>query len=218
MKELWDQVDRESSLWTWDKEGERTVGILTLYLEKKHEGTKWPQLFAREGTSTDDPEITETVDPSELYNIREALEKYTSDLQSGTRAEGVGELPSLAQGEMDPTVDTEVGRRITVSYFDVLTGEELAPNSAWHEVLSFPLPVSASSDEQIDGEEEVLMGRSLTIKAGIDGPLFSGPILPQADIWTHVSTFPALAFVLASKRDTRFTFHVSIQVARLYIY
>jgi hypothetical protein len=26
--------------------------------------------------------------------------------------------------------------------------------------------------------------------------------------WTHSSTFSALAFVLASKRDTRFTYHV----------
>lgn len=208
MKELWDQVDRDNSLWTWDKEGERTVGMLTLHLEKKHEGTKWPHVFAREGTSSNDPEVPETVDPSEMYKIREALEKYTVDLQSG---EGGGELPSLAQGEMDPAVDTEVGRKATVSYFDILTGEELAPNSSYHEILSFPLPLPQYLDGQDEeSQEEVMMNRSLTIKTGIDGPLFTGPIVPQADIWTHISTFPALAFVLASKRDTRFIFHVCV--------
>jgi hypothetical protein len=206
MKELWDQVDRDSSVWTWDKEGERTVGLLTLHLEKKYEGTKWPHVFAREGSSSNDPEVPETVDPSEMYKIREALEKYTADLQNG---DGGGELPSLAQGEMDPTVDTEVGRKATVSYFDILTGEELAPNSSYHEILSFPLPIPQYLDGQDeDSQEEVMVTRSLTIKTGIDGPLFTAPILPQADTWTHISTFPALAFVLASKRDTRFIFHV----------
>lgn len=201
MKELWEYVDVVNSLWTWDKEGGRTVGLLTLHLEKRHEGVKWAHVFSREGTSENDPEVPETVDPSELANIREALEKYTSELQEGT----AGSLPSLAQGEMDPSVDTEVGRRSTVSAFDVMTGDEVAPNTAFAEVLSFPLPVDATRAVGIVSEVNTY---SLTIKSGIDGPLFAGPVLPNVDAWEHVSTFPAMGFVLASKRDKKFIFHV----------
>jgi hypothetical protein len=206
MKELWDQVNPSESLWTWDKEGERTVGLLTLHLEKRHQGTKWSHVFAREGTSSNDPEVLETVDPSEMWKIREALEKYTSELQSGTDGGIGGEMPSLATGEMDPSVDAETGRRLTASYFDVLTGEEIAPNSAYQEILAFPLPHSPNECRHIGL-------RSLVIKNGIDGPLFTGPIVPSVDLWEHVSTFPALGFVLASKRDTRFSFHLGSSAA-----
>jgi len=53
---------------------------------------------------------------------------------------------------------------------------------------------------------------SFVVKNGLDGTLFT---LDDPDAaggsptWTHVSTFSALSFVLASKRDTRFTFHVA---------
>ncbi|KIM29996.1 hypothetical protein M408DRAFT_15659 [Serendipita vermifera MAFF 305830] len=201
MKELWDTVDQSTSTWTWDKEGERTVGLLTLHLEKRNEGTKWSHVFAREGTGPEEVEVPETIDPSELWKIRETLEKYTSDIKASNDEAGFGnEMPSLATGEMDPTVDSEVGRKQTVSYFDALTGEDLAPNTAYQEILAFPLPGLSSPDGQAS--------RSLTVKNGIDGPVFDGPIVPSVDVWEHVSTFPALAFVLASKRDTRFAFHI----------
>ena len=200
MKELWDYVDKEASLWTWDKQGERTVGLLTLHLEKKNEGTKWSHVFAHDGTSPDSEEVPETVDPSEMWKIREALEKYTSDLQSS--GEFGTEMPSLAAGELDPSVDTEVGRRMTMSFFDVLAGQEASAHSAYEEVLAFPIPSSASTTV---AEVEA---RSLVIKRGIDGPLFEGPVVPSVEPWEHTATFPALGFVLASKRDVRYAFHL----------
>jgi hypothetical protein len=199
MKELWEAVDKDDSLWTWDREGEKTVGLLTLHLEKRHQGRKWLHVFAREGTAEEE-EVPETVDPSELFNIREALEKYTSEIRPDQ--EGLGtEMPSLAAGELDPSVDTEVGRNLTFLYFDALTGEEPCSNSAYQEILAFPLPHSRSTATSINS-------RSFVTKNGIDGPHFIGPILPSVDIWEHTATFPALAFVLASKRDTRFVFHI----------
>jgi len=54
----------------------------------------------------------------------------------------------------------------------------------------------------------------LVVKHTIDGLLF---VLSDEDttsgtpVWTHSSTFSALAFVLASKRDTRFTYHVPLK-------
>lgn len=200
MKELWDHIDKETSLWTWDKQGERTVGLLTLHLEKKNEGTKWPHVFAHDGTNPDSEEVPETVDPSEMWKIREALEKYTSDLQGN--GEFGTEMPSLAAGELDPSVDTEVGRRMTVSYFDVLTGQEASPHSAYEEILAFPIPSTIST---LSSETDA---RSMVIKRGIDGLLFEGPVVPTVEPWEHTTTFPALGFVLASKRDLRYAFHL----------
>jgi len=41
----------------------------------------------------------------------------------------------------------------------------------------------------------------------IDGLFYTAPVLPGIDGWSHMATFPALSFVLASKRDTKFVFH-----------
>jgi len=50
------------------------------------------------------------------------------------------------------------------------------------------------------------------VKSGLDGLVYTlgaaaGPDDPPA--WMHAATFSVLSFVLASKRDTRFTHHVS---------
>ncbi|KAG8804507.1 hypothetical protein FRC16_007916 [Serendipita sp. 398] len=196
MKELWDYVDRESSLWTWDQQGDLKFGLLTLHLEKKHDGTKWPSIFAQRPSPANEDDVPETVDPSEMWKIREALEKYTSELHADPGAD----IPSLASGEMDPSVDSEVGRRLTMSYLDILTGDAVSRNTSFEEVLALPLQHELQDESGINP-------RSLVIKRGIDGLLFNGPIVPSVDLWEHVSTFPALAFVLASKRDTRFVYH-----------
>lgn len=212
MRELWSTVDRSTSLWTWDKEGDRPsapdqlrgVGLLTLHLEKAHEGTRWPHVFALAGKGTEDAieEVPETIDPSEMYKIREALEKYTATLSSGEDPSGLAlgsGIPSLAQGEMDDSVDESVGRRAVQMWFSVLDGVEApTPFVAGGEVLALPLPVAG----------EVAQKSALVMRNAIDGLLYGAPVLPEIDGWTHIATFPALAFVLASKRDTKFVFHV----------
>jgi len=73
------------------------------------------------------------------------------------------------------------------------------------DVLTTPLRVAA-----IDNPEP-----SFVIKRNVDGLLYE--TIPPTETetetsvpkWTHSSTFSALAFVLASKRDTRFSFHLS---------
>jgi len=212
MRELWGTVDRSTSLWTWDKEGDRpsvpgqprTVGLLTLHLEKTHEGTKWPHVFELAGKGTEDAieEVQETIDPSEMYKIREALEKYTSALSSGEDPSGLGlgsGMPSLARGEMDESVDESVGRHAVHMWFSLLDGVEApTPFVACGEVLALPLPVSGKATQK----------SALVMRDTIDGLLYGAPVLPEIDGWVHIATFPALAFVLASKRDTKFVFHV----------
>ena len=208
-KQLWDGVRPSTSFWTWDREGEHEFGILSIHLDKQNEDVKWSHVFAAPGTSSgevDDVDVPETLDPSELYAIREALEKYTAALREGEDASGLGlgrGLPTLAQGEMDEDVDSSVGRLAFITW----VGED-GSSPAWSaglrdsafNVLSTPLPGT---------ETEHL---SLVVKNGLDGTrhvLSDDPANGGAPGWKHENTFSALAFVLASKRDTRFTYHAS---------
>ncbi|KAJ7675850.1 hypothetical protein DFH06DRAFT_1317990 [Mycena polygramma] len=200
-KRLWGGISTSSSMWTWDREGEHHVGLLTLHLDKQHEGTKWPHVFAASGTSPEEAEVLETLDPSELWNIREALEKYTAALRNGEDLSGLGlgsDLPSLAMGEMDDEVDNSIGRAAQLTW----VGEDGSAPSESHDLpnrlLSTELPGSGS-------------GTSLILKNGIDGNVYSlqsASSPEQPPEWVHTSTFSALSFVLASKTDTRFTYHI----------
>ena len=187
---LWDIIHPTSSLWTWERGTATKAGLLTVHLDKGHPDTRWSHVFAQE---FEVHEVPETLDPSELASIRETLDKYTTSLQEN--AEGLGHgVPSLAEGERDNEVDSSVG------YSAILTwvandGSTWGPaDDSPAVVLSLPLP--GAND-----------GLSLVVKNDIDGPLFTFD--DAGLVWKHTATYPALAFVLASKRDTRFTFHVS---------
>ncbi|KAH8998592.1 hypothetical protein EDB92DRAFT_1813400 [Lactarius akahatsu] len=194
---LWGGISPSSSFWTWDAQGAHTYGVLTLHLEKQHAGTRWPHVF---DASAEQIEVAETLDPSELYAIRESLEKYTAELQGAVGAGG-GARPSLADGEADEEVDSTVGTDTCITWVYADGTDPAWAHEDWgvpFTVLSTPLPGSSS---------EI----SMVAKHTIDGPRF---VLSNEDapsgrpVWTHVSTYSALAFVLASKRDTRFTYHV----------
>ncbi|PFH53984.1 hypothetical protein AMATHDRAFT_136525 [Amanita thiersii Skay4041] len=203
-KLLWDGILPSTSFWTWDREAEHSFGLLTLHLDKLNEGTRWVQVFSSAGTASsntiEDIEVPETLDPSELWHIREALEKYTAALQSGGLSGlelGTG-IPSLAEGEMDEEVDSSVGRH---AYQTWLTVDGRVPD--WwsnareipFQLLSTPLPCLVDNT------------LTLVIKSHVDGAVFSLVDMVSSPKWEHTSTFSALAFVLASKRDTRFTHH-----------
>ena len=211
-KLLWDGILSSTSYWTWDREADHSFGLLTLYLDKQHEGTKWSQVFASAGASTasdssfENIEVPETLDPSELLHIREILEKYTTSLREGSDASGLGlgrGVPSLAEGEMDAEVDESVGREACLTW----VGEDGSVPPWWKESKSIPFHLLATP---MPGSNESRM--SLVVKNNLDGTVHSlisdAPDLTTPPKWTHTSTFPALAFVLASKQDTRFTYHI----------
>ncbi|KAH7885275.1 hypothetical protein F5I97DRAFT_2062504, partial [Phlebopus sp. FC_14] len=205
-KQLWDGIRPSTSFWTWDREGEHKFGVLTLHLDKQNEGTKWMHVFASSGmssTEADDVDVPETLDPSELYAIRESLEKYTAALREGEDASGLGlgkGLPALAQGEVDEEVDASVGRTAFLTWVC-----EDGSSPAWctgqrdtaFNLLAAPLPGTGTGTS------------SLVVKNGIDGTLhtLNADCPGERPGWIHAGTFSALAFVLASKRDTRFTYH-----------
>nr|GAT60333.1 predicted protein [Mycena chlorophos] len=205
-KRLWAGIAAGDSMWTFDRAGERAYGLLTLHIEKKDEGTRWSHVF-----ESGDVDVPETLDPSQLYAIRESLEKYTASLRGGEDASGLGlgtGIPSLARGEADEEVDESVGRSAQITWIGAEDGavpEWAARSSSLPgRLLSTELPGMLSPSP------------SIIIKNGLDGTVFA---LQPADEphappqWSHISTYSALAFVLASKTDTRFTYHVPAKAA-----
>ena len=198
LKPLWDGIHPTGSLWTFDRAAEGRYGILALHLDKQHEGTRWPQVFSTEGGEV---EVPETLDPTELYNIREALEKYTAALQGGEDTSGLGlgtGVPSLAEGERDDEVDLDVGKTACATWVSVDGRNGGHADNSPLQVLSTPFLGATET--------------SLVVKDGLDGLTYTlkGAASPdEAPVWEHTSTFSALSFVLASKRDTRYVHHVS---------
>ncbi|KAI9058335.1 hypothetical protein FKP32DRAFT_1597420 [Trametes sanguinea] len=212
LKALWDEIRPGTSLWTFDRAAERAYGMLTLHLDKAHEGTRWPQVFAAAGQGGPDgeEEVPETLDPSELYAIREALEKYTAALRDGSDPSGLGlgkGVPSLGQGERDDDVDLSVGKSTCVTWVGVggahpaWLGKDGHGDDAPLQLLSTPFPGSMGVHKP-----------SLVAKNGLDGVVYTlqpGSNLEDPPKWEHTATYSALAFVLASKRDTRFVHHIT---------
>ncbi|KAF9533252.1 hypothetical protein CPB83DRAFT_806226 [Crepidotus variabilis] len=226
-KQLWDSVNTSSCFWTWDKEAEHSYGLLTLHMEKKHEDTRWMQVFATasmplgsivtERNPTHD--VPESVDPSEMVKIRESMEKWTGSLLSGEDSSGLGlgtGIPTLMEGEMDDEVDAQVGRKVLVTWIgeggttpEWTKGENGtdsrqfgARQEQWEDVpitiLSTPLPGPTLTAARLN----------LILKQDLDGAVFSLINFNSTPSWEHTSTYSALAFVLASKQDTRFTYHL----------
>ena len=52
------------------------------------------------------------------------------------------------------------------------------------------------------------MPSGIVVKQDLDGAVFSLKGIGDEPTWAHTSTYSALAFVLASKREARFTYHL----------
>ncbi|GAA5928800.1 hypothetical protein JCM1841_003574 [Sporobolomyces salmonicolor] len=235
-KKLWDEIDPHTSVWTFDREAEgrdSTFGLLTLHLEKAHSKTKWSDVFASTKSTQDNggggakieelsPEleyedVPETVDPSELAGIAESMEKWTRGIMEGGASyshEGLGHgVPTSLMGdEIDVEVDAESGRPVVVTWVEgAATKPEGTKEKTPRLVCPHPtIPYSLLSTALPLASSSAVADLSITIKHDVDGLLFLPPSSSSSSYqWRHTSTFPALAFVLATKRDTRFIYHLS---------
>ncbi|GAA5875405.1 hypothetical protein JCM8547_004398 [Rhodosporidiobolus lusitaniae] len=166
-------------------------------------------------------DVPETMDPSELAAISEKMEQWAQGIAAGSSgggrvaggaADGIGHgVPtSLLGDEMDVEVDAESGRQIVVSWVEGATKEGgkkqpevVVPHRTIpYALLSTALPLAGTSSSSGTFDP------TISIKHDVDGLLFSPPSSSSTYTWTHRSTLPALAFVLATKRDTRFVYHV----------
>ncbi|BGP55025.1 hypothetical protein JCM8202_002198 [Rhodotorula sphaerocarpa] len=228
-KKLWDSIDAHTSVWTFDREAEgrnSTYGLLTLHLEKSNPGTRWSDVFEAKPRADDaqggvrvqeiDPEeeyeqVPEILDPSELAAISERMEQWsqsvlrstgTDPLSQSTEGLGSGIPTSLMGEEIDVEVDGDSGKPFVVTWIeDALTASPraLCPHpTVPHSLVSTPF----SSPENLG------FSPTIAVQHDVDGLFYRAPTSRDDYRWTHEATFPALAFVLATKRDTRFVHHL----------
>lgn len=207
---LFDEVQPDDCFWTL----EPATGVLTLSLEKKHANTRWSQVFA-EGMDTDP--VEETLDPSVFAEYKGALEKYTTAQASAGPGRDSTILPSLAQDTQED-IDEE-GEEAKFSWIQSVDGSDIVRATTigsghdWigHAFLSF---------ESDQGADPPFRMPSVCLRHNVDGLVYalhhvpgsvhSGLSIQRTDgimKFEHVSTFDALAFVQASKREKRFVMH-----------
>ncbi|PWN90110.1 hypothetical protein FA10DRAFT_301392 [Acaromyces ingoldii] len=204
-RSFWADTDPDGSVWTWEKvhgkstEKEKQVSLLTLHLEKAQVGSRWTTVFKDE----EEEEVPETLDPTELLDVLDGLERYagpesTGGNVGGTTADETKPSSLLQDGleeedatvgkpcfvlRMQTTPPSEVQAMIPVS-------KEYGPGPLM--CLATPLPFSPES-----------LAAKLVFKRDLDGIVFEQE---PSQGWNHVETLPALAYVLASKRDAHRTY------------
>ncbi|KAJ1967119.1 hypothetical protein IWQ62_002053 [Dispira parvispora] len=101
---FYDWIVPNESFWTLER-----GRILTLYLQKSNEQTRWPYVFQDQEANPDE-EVLETLDPNEFVRIQDRLEKYTVDGPCPSTTESQGNAPDL----FDPNQSTfrAVGRSL----------------------------------------------------------------------------------------------------------
>ncbi|SCV70631.1 BQ2448_3393 [Microbotryum intermedium] len=168
--------------------------------------------------------VPETLDASELSGIVDGMEQWHRDfgkLHGGKgiiQDQGFGDgAPATLNGdEMDVEVDGEVGRPLVVTWIDCAWSPvpriEHPHSTINFSLLSTGLPLTPSSSTA-DHCLDYLSRTGLVIKHDIDGALLVPPSCGdvKAIVWTHHSTFPALAFALATKMNSSFVAHVEDQ-------
>ncbi|PWN27070.1 hypothetical protein BDZ90DRAFT_232628 [Jaminaea rosea] len=237
---LWAPIDTSGCVWTWERvppaggakrtaNGQEKVGeqgLLSVFLEKKDEGTRWAAVFdeaerrrraeANGGDEDDEDDPPETQDPSDLLGMVQGLDKYTAEGE----ADGDDmEYNPLFSAQRDSLLhdgleaeDGDVGRRLCVTAVARGgDGQGIAVNHPQSEAgarsqlascLARPLPQADRSDS------DAAALRPLVVRRDLDGLVFFPPSPSSSSAWHHRTTLPALSFVLASKRDLRATYVV----------
>ncbi|CAG8608255.1 6839_t:CDS:2 [Ambispora gerdemannii] len=186
------EIDSSASLWII----ESRIGLLTLHLEKQNRGTRWMHVFKH------DDGVLETLDPNELAEFRERLEKFTSSSTDGQSFASTLHHP--IGHEIEDSIDYE-GR--TVNFLWIEKQGNIAAKFAGgsHEFLCPQFEYFGRRDI----ESSINRFPSICLKYDVDGLIYefqrsSG--YPPITV-THVSTFDAFGFVQASKREKRHLFH-----------
>ncbi|KAJ1934570.1 hypothetical protein FBU59_005656 [Linderina macrospora] len=182
---FFDEVDAEASVWTLEN-GQ----LLTMYLEKSKPHVRWATVFAK------DDGVPETMDRNAFAEIRERLEKYTSD-DIDSRSRHHASLPTAINSmDMDDDDLDNEDTEIVFSVRDGASGTALSTSiGAAVDWLCpcLPAPMGTNAPAGL---------LPVCLQSDIDAVIyeFSRSPMPAA---IHGWTFPALAFIQASKREKR---------------
>ncbi|KAJ1949551.1 hypothetical protein EC988_004726 [Linderina pennispora] len=205
---FFDEIDADSSVWTLEN-GQ----LLTLYLEKSKPNVRWATVFSQ------DDGVLETMDRNEFAQIRERLEKYTSsDLDSRSRSHAP--LPAaISSMDMDDDDLDNEDSGIVFSVRDAASGADLASSvGATTDWLCPCLPAAVEPGCPAELPP-------VCLQSDVDAVIFAFSRSP-VPAPRHTCTFPAMAFIQASKREKRLMYtdaemHLAILAEarrRIYVY
>lgn len=205
-RQLWTSIDVDASIWTFDP----SKHIIEVDLRKIDQNTRWPSVFFPAEDDDDAyEEVPETLSASTLAAVRETFNNIKNRGPDEPEMMHPA-MPALLREEMDFDLDdgedfgegggtygelgggSKVGRDVLVGYVEVGSGK-----ANWSKATSSVLSVP------ING----LNDSSIIVKQAVDGLVFRPATDFSKKPWTHISTNPALAFVMSSKHDLRLVRH-----------
>ncbi|KAI8340233.1 hypothetical protein BC941DRAFT_460276 [Chlamydoabsidia padenii] len=193
-RKWWTTIKADESTWTIDPSG-----LLSLFLVKHDERSRWPHIFEN------DDGILETLDKEKLEEIAKQLEKFTSDPAD----KGPFMATHPAATDMDEDID-ERGHPIVFEVYDAGGHRIQEISSGGQEWLSNSFE---SPSTQHQHHYQGILPPSVVTKMDVDGIVYTWSTAAtnnnqqQPFNLDHTATFDALAFVQASKRDSRFVRH-----------
>ncbi|KNE62405.1 hypothetical protein AMAG_07627 [Allomyces macrogynus ATCC 38327] len=171
----WARIVPDDCVWTLEQQT-----YLVLHLEKAEARTRWTHVL-----DVDDGRL-ETVDPSELAGMREALAKYTSQMEDAAAALRDRAVPAGTQGgttsfmQDHEDIDLEMDEpTLCVARIKADGSEAASVATGLHQYLCPAWP------------------RGACLKHDVDGTVYS------LDELEHVYSAPAFGYVQASKREKR---------------
>ena len=183
-RKLWAPVNVGDCTWTFEG------GVLTVDLDKRHEGTRWTHLFEPEDGAVD---VEETLTAEQLEHVSRSLDKYTAPTDGDPVPEAFAARSTLLGEDMDIEVD-EPADTDGLVFATMAAPEVMHAHARKSKVVSTAMPVCGEGPTG-----------SITVKRDVDAPLFVPAAGPA---WQHTTTYPALDYVLASKRTLRLALHI----------
>ncbi|KAJ3360709.1 NudC domain-containing protein 1 [Allomyces javanicus] len=172
----WARIVPDDCVWTLEEQT-----YLVVHLEKAEARTRWTHVL-----DTDDG-CLETVDPSELAGMREALAKYTSQMEDAAAALRGRAVPAGTQGG-------------TTSFMQDHEDIDLEMDEPTLCVARIKADGSGEVGTVATGLHQYLCPawpRGVCLKHDVDGVVYS------LDELQHVYSAPAFGYVQASKREKR---------------
>lgn len=177
---LYHPLDPSASLWTL----ETRTGELTLHLQKQQpSAARWPHVFAH------DDGVIEDLDPSNMREAVESLERFTSSEEESGAGPGAGRPFIVGDADVDEE-DVEHEARGAILTWVNRSGRVTARTGA-------------GTGEWICGvfERPGEERPPVCLKHDVDGLVYA---ISSRETVEHIATFDALAFVVASKRERRY--------------
>ena len=204
-RRFWTDIDIAASTMSFNY----GKSVLELDLVKAEPHNRWPSVFTKLDDNNEDEAVNETISASELAVAREILSN-TRDRQPLEPEGNHSTIPGLLREEIDFDLEDEEDSGETS---DMVIGDSSGGGKVGRDILVGFVQdgVASWSKSPASILSTPLDHSGMIVKSAVDGLIFKPPVSakPVTTPWTHISTSPALAFVISSKRDLRVVRHLT---------